>query len=154
MAARRTVGRPLCDDVIADGALHGFALNLRGLYPRWPVHHTFFQRGSGRDSPGGGWGAGAKPRLCTCREFQYKIGKVRKTHEVQLREVHGPGGKSPGPWVSLFYTKIPHTCESIYSGFKFIKSMDPGASRRVHGSPYSIPKFLTCLEVYILVLNS
>ena len=116
MAARRTVGRPLCDDVIADGALHGFALNLRGLYPRWPVHHTFFQRGSGRDSPGGGWGAGAKPRMRDFREFQYKI------------------------------EKVPRSMKSNY-----VKSMDPGASRRVHASPYSIPKFLICVKVYILV---
>jgi hypothetical protein len=60
-----------------------------------------------------------------CREFQFKIEKVTKTHEVSLREVHGPGGKSDcvaagpavpchrGPWIS-----------------------------------YSIPKFLACPEVY------
>jgi hypothetical protein len=45
--------------------------------------------------------------------------------------------------------KVPRSME-----FYYVKSMDPGASRRVHGSPYSIPKFLTCPEVYILVLNS
>jgi hypothetical protein len=55
-------------------------------------------------SRGGGWGAGAQPRLYTCREFQFKIEKVTKTHEVSLCEVHGPGGKSPGFMGLLFYT--------------------------------------------------
>ena len=77
--------------------------------------------GCGRDSPGGGWGAGAKPRLCTCREFQYKIGKVRKTHEVPLREIHGSGGMSPGPWLPYFDLKFL-TCPKVYSVIKFIKS--------------------------------
>ena len=32
-----------------------------------------------------------------------------------------------------------------------MKSMGPVASRRVYGFPYSIPKFLVCVKVYILV---
>jgi len=68
---------------------------------------------------GGGWGAGAKPRMRDFHEFLFKIEKVPRPME-----------------------------------FYYVKSMDPGVSRRVHGSPYSIPKFLTCPEVYILVLNS